>query len=183
MLQLIANMNFRLINLLLLFSTAIWSQETMTINGLGTFPATPAWSFICDDYVLNDHVSIQIAKTEKGGYLKIEVETNNNSFAIAGNLYIDLQDFSAIRCTDKGKRTVLDNQLVSYYFLNAAEMNRLQKLDITSVRFCIKGKSNKFSSQTGYFTAVNKKKFFHTTYDFKSKTHETAKEIVKLYVQ
>ncbi len=154
----------------------------MTIDKIGSFPTTPVWNFICDNYVLNDHVSIQIAKTEKGGFLKIEVETTKNTFTIAGNLYVDLEDFSAIICKDKRLRAVSGNRIVSYYSFTAAEMKRLQKLNITGIRFCIKGKSDKFSSQSGYFTAVNKIKFFRTTFDFKPKVHETAQEVLKLYV-
>lgn len=156
-------------------------QEMMTLQSR-SYPATPIWNFMCDNYVLSGIVSIQIAKTEKGGSLKIGIETNNPSYAISGNLYVDLKDFSALICTDKGMHSIEGNQIVSYYTFTLAEMNQLQKVDIESIRFFIDGKKTAFSSQTGYFTAVNKKKYFHTTYDYTIKQFETALSIRSLFM-
>lgn len=164
-----------------LISSMLLGQETMTLQS-NSYPSTPIWNFLCDNYVLSGIASIQIAKTEKGGCLKIGIESNNLSFTIAGNLYIDLKDFSAIICKDKAIRSVEGNQIVSYYTLTSAEMIRLQKFDIESIRFFINGKKTTFSSQTGYFTAVNKKKYFHTTYDFTIKQFETALSIRSLFI-
>jgi hypothetical protein len=154
-------------------TSILLGQELMTLQSK-SYPATPTWNFMCDNYVMSGIATIQIAKSEKGGYLKIAVETNNPAFAITGNVYVDLKDFTAIICTDKGLRTTEGNQIISYYTFSPAEMNRLQKVDIESVRFLINGKSTSFSSQTGYFTAFNKKKFFHTAYDSNITYYETA---------
>lgn len=161
-------------------TSVLLGQESMTVKSK-PYPATRIWSFMCDDYVLSGLASVQFAKTEKGGLLKISVETSNNTFAITGTLYVDLKDFSAIICTDKGNRTIEGNQVISYYFLTPAEMSRLQKVDIEAVRFFIGGKKTSFSSQTGYFTAVNKKKFFRTAYDTETKSYETAADIKDLF--
>ncbi len=148
-----------------------------------SYPAAHSWNFMCDNYILSGVATIQIAKSDKGGYLKIAVATNNPAFAITGNLYVDLKDFTAIICTDKGLRTTDGNQIVSYYSFSQAEMSRLQKVDIESIRFFIKGKSTSFSSQTGYFTAINKKKFFRTTYDSNTKYYETATAVKDLFLK
>ena len=176
-------MKFILMLFLWCMSTSqMWSQESSINFNSKSYPSTPIWNFMCDNYVLSGIVSIQIAKTEKGGYLKIGIETNNPSYAISGNLYVDLKDFSAILCKDKAIRSVEGNQIVSYYTFTSSEMNRLQKVDIESIRFFIDGKKTTFSSQTGYFTAVNKKKYFHTTYDFTAKNFETALSIRSLFM-
>ena len=164
-----------------LSTSTIQSQENSIIFNSKPYPSTPIWNFMCDNYVLSGIASIQIAKTEKGGCLKIGIESNNPSFTISGNLYVDLKDFSAIICKDKAIRSVEGNQIVSYYTLTSGEMNRLQKVDIESIRFFINGKKTSFSSQTGYFTAVNKKKYFHTTYDYTLKQFETALSIRSLF--
>lgn len=157
-------------------------QESMTLQSK-VYPASPKWSFMCDNYVLSGIATIQIAKSEKGGYLKIAVETNNLGFSITGNIYVDLKDFTAIICKDKGQRTIEGNQMVSYYAFSQQEMSRLQKVDIESVRFYINGKPSSFSSQTGYFTAINKKKFFHTAYDSNTKYYETAAAVRNLFLK
>lgn len=163
-------------------TSVIFGQESMTVQSK-SYPATPTWNFMCDNYVLSGIANIQIAKTEKGGYLKIAVETNNPAFAITGNLYVDLKDFTAIICTDKGLRAIEGNQIVAYYAFSQAEMNRLQKINIESIRFLINGKSTSFSSQSGYFTAINKKKFFHTTYESDTKYYETATAVQDLFLK
>lgn len=163
-------------------ASVVFGQETMTVESK-SYPASPSWKFMCDNYVLSGIATIQIAKSDKGGFLKIAVVTNNPNFFIAGNIYVDLKDFTAIICTDKGLRTIEGNQIVSYYSFSQAEMSRLQKVDIESIRFCIKGKSTSFSSQTGYFTAINKKKFFHTAYDGNTKYYETAPAVRDLLLK
>lgn len=163
-------------------TSILLGQESMTLQSK-VYPASPTWSFMCDNYVLSGIATIQIAKSEKGGYLKIAVETNNPGFSITGNIYVDLKDFTAIICKDKGQRTIEGNQMVSYYAFSQQEMSRLQKVDIESVRFYINGKSSSFSSQTGYFTAINKKKFFHTAYDGNTKYYETASAVRNLFLK
>lgn len=155
-------------------------QEIMVLPNSKSFKASPTWYFRCDNYILNDSIAVQIARTDKGGFLSVAVKSTDQSFAIAGNLYVDLKNFTSIRCTDKSIRTTRENQIISFYVFNAAEMKLLQQSDIDAIRFQIKGKKSKFSSQTGYFTAVNKKKFFHTRYNFEMKYYETANAIRNL---
>jgi hypothetical protein len=162
-----------------LLSFVLEAQESMTVNSK-SYPATPTWNFICENYAYSSLTQIQIAQTEKGGFLKITLETNDTSFAIAGNVYVDLVDVSAIVCTDKNLREVDGNKIISYYSLTAAEMNRLKKTEIQSVRYTIKGKRNKFSSQAGYFTAINKKTYFATAYNSTIKSYDTVSAIVLL---
>lgn len=179
-LKILSIVNIQVTAFLLIFSWHSWCQETMFVPRSGTYAATPRWNFVCESYVMNDSIAIQIAKTEKGGILSIEAETTNTSFAIAGNLYIDLTDFGVIICKDKSNRSVRENRIISYYYFTAAEMSRLQKTNIAAVRFCIRGKNSGFSSQTGYFTASNKRKFFRTKYDNSELQYETARAVSQL---
>ena len=143
--------------------------------------STPSWDFICENYALTGIAKVQIAKTDKGGTLKLAVETNDTTFIISGTVYIYLGDSSIIICSDKGIRESVGNQVISYYSLSTLEMNKLKKTDIQSLRFNITGNRKKFSSPTGNFTALNKKKFFITTNDSSQKSFDTAQEIAALY--
>ncbi len=165
-----------------LLSSVLYAQETMTVNSK-IYPATPTWNFICENYAYSGLTQIQIAQTEKGGLLKITVETNNTSYAIAGNVYVDLTDMSAIVCTDKNQRETHGNKTTSYYSLTATEMNRLRKTEIQAVRYYIKGIKNKFSSQTGYFTAFNKKRYFATVHDNAIKSYDTVTAMALLHTK
>lgn len=146
-----------------------------------TYPATDTWDFICEQYALNGSVKVQIAKTDKGGLLQLSVETANPTNVISGTVYLFLTDHSTITCTDKGIREVKERQIVSYYMFTAAEMNKLKTVEIESIHFNIKGASQRFNSQLGNFTAVNRKIYFATAFDKSKKSHDTAAAISKLY--
>jgi hypothetical protein len=156
------------------------TAQTLTLKGK-TYPATDSWDFICEQYALNGSAKVQIAKTDKGGLLQLSVETANPTNVISGTVYVFLTDHSTITCSDKGIREVKDGQIISYYMFTAAEMNKLKKIEIESIHFNIKGSSQKFNSQLGNFTAVNRKTYFATAFDKSKKSHDTATAISKLY--
>ena len=64
-------MKLNLALLFLAFSLPAWTQESSITLGSKSYPAAPIWNFMCDNYVISGLASIQIAKTEKGGCLKI----------------------------------------------------------------------------------------------------------------
>lgn len=163
-----------------LLTSLLSAQQTMNFN-TKSYPATPSWQFLNESYALSGSAQIQIAKTEKGGLLQLSVEATDPAFQIAGTIFLDLIDMTIIVCTDKNFHKTEGNQIISYYVLSPIEMTRLQKTDIQSVRFSIKGKQTKFSSQTGHFTAVNKKAYFATAYDRTKKSYDTAFDIHALY--
>ncbi|MFV5701286.1 hypothetical protein ACM55F_05375 [Flavobacterium sp. XS2P12] len=171
------------VRLFLLFIATIsaTSQETLSFKGSKPYRATNSWNFICENYALTGAAAIQIAKTEKGGILKLSVETTNPAFNIAGIVYVYLTDYSIITCSDKGIRGNNGNQIVSYYSFSPLEMNKIKTTDIQSIRFNIKGNANKFSSQIGNFTAFNRKPYFSTAADKTKKSYPTAAEITTLY--
>ena len=126
--------------------------------------------------------SLQIAKAEKGGLLKLGITVSNETFYIGDTVYIILEDGSYITCTDKGIREIKDKKTIAYYLLTATEMNKLKALSLTDVRFRIKGNEDAFSSKTGYFTARNKKSGFETFGTSEdSKTFDTKTAIKSLY--
>lgn len=162
-------------------SLTVSSQELMHIKNSKTYPATTSWDFISENYALTGITKIQIAKTEKGGILKIAIETTDTSFVISGIVYVYLADNTIISCSDKGSRETIGNQIISYYSFSPIEMNKLKTTDIESLHFNIKGNSKGFSSQIGNFTALNKKAYFSTAFDKTNKRFDTAKEIKSLY--
>lgn len=175
-------MNHKVLLFLLCIATiTATSQESLSFKGSKPYRATNSWNFICNNYALTGTATIQIAKSEKGGILKLAVETTNPTFNIAGTSYIYLADNFIITCSDKGIRENKENQIVSYYSLSLLEMNKIKTIDIQSIRFSIKGNSGKFSSQTGNFTAVNQKTYLSTTTDKTGNNYTTALEIKALY--
>ncbi|AWK06010.1 hypothetical protein HYN56_17970 [Flavobacterium crocinum] len=171
-------MNLKLSLLLLLFiSTFAKAQQTISVKGSTPFPATQEYTFICEKYAFTGEAKIQIAKTDKGGILKITIDTANDKARIAGGLYVDLANADVIACTDKNVKESTDGKTTSYYYFTPAEWLKLKKNDIYAVRFIIAGGSNDFGNQTGYFTAYNKMSYFSTAFDKSKKTFDTAKEI------
>ena len=168
-----------LFSTLSLFATA---QETMTAKDGKDYKATSTWNFACSDYAYTGILNVQIAKTEKGGLLKLGIDVSNETFYIGDTVYIILEDGSYITCTDKGIREIKDKKTIAYYFLTVTEMNKLKALPLTDVRFRIKGNEDVFSSKTGHFTANNKKSNFETFGSSEeSKTYNTRAEITSLY--
>ncbi|MCD9573881.1 hypothetical protein [Flavobacterium soyae] len=163
--------------LLLFISFFANAQQTMSVKGSQPFSATQDYTFICEKYAFTGETNIQIAKTDKGGILKITIATSNDKARIAGGLYVDLANADVIACVDKNVKESADGKTASYYYFTPAEFAKLKKTDIYAVRFIINGGSNTFGNETGYFTAHNKKNYFSTAYDKSKKSYDTAKEI------
>ena len=170
-----------LVVLFLIFSKPTFSQEITTHKIAEQYPTTASWNFNCENYALTGIAKVQISKTEKGGILKLTVQTTDMGFTIAGTVYVYLSDSSIIFCTDKGVRDNIGNQITSYYNFSTLEMNKLKKVNIQSLRFNIDGNQKKFSSQIGNFTALNKKISYTTDAGKTEKIYNTAKEINALY--
>ncbi|MRX69985.1 hypothetical protein SAMN06265349_10184 [Flavobacterium resistens] len=171
-------MNLKLpLFLLLLMASFANAQETISIKGSKPYPATQNYIFICEKYAFSGETNVQVAKTEKGGVLKLTINTANDQARISGGVYVDLANGDVIPCVDKNVKESADGKTTAYYYFTPAEMIKLKKTDIQAIRFIITGGSNSFGNQTGYFTAVNKSSYFSTAYDKSKKTFDTAKEI------
>ncbi|MCV9928204.1 hypothetical protein OIU83_11095 [Flavobacterium sp. LS1R49] len=171
-------MNYKtlLILSLIFLSISVNAQESLNFKGK-PYPATQTWDFICENYALSGEANVQIAKTETGGLLKLSIATTDPKLQITGVTYIYLVDNTIIVCVDKKNTEAGENKTSTFYNLSVIEMNKLKKTDIQSIRFNITGTTNKFSSQIGNFTAVNKKSYFSTKFDQSKKIFETAAEI------
>lgn len=171
-------MNFKLPLLLLLFvSTFASAQQTISIKGSAPYPATQEYPFICDKYAYSGEINVQIAKTDKGGVLKLTISTASHKAKIAGGVYVDLTNADVIACTDKNVKESADGTTTAYYYFTPAEWLKLKKTDIYAVRFIIVGGPDISGNLTGHFTAYNKMKYFSTAFDKSKKTFDTAKEI------
>ena len=166
--------------ILLLLSTFANAQETMSVKGSKGYPATQSYTFICEKYAFSGEADVQVAKTEKGGVLKLSIATANAEARIAGGVYVDLANGDVIACVDKNVKETVEGKTTSYYYFTPAEMIKLKKTDIQGIRFIIAGNSKSFGNQTGYFTAVNKMTYFSTGYDKSKKTFDTATAISTL---
>ena len=161
----------------ILISSLASGQQTMSIKGSTPYSATQEYTFIFEKYAYTGEVSVQIAKTEKGGTLKLTISVPNDKSRISGGVYVDLVNGDAIACVDKNIKETAEGKTTSYYYFTASEFAKLKKTDIQSIRFIIIGNSNSFGDQSGYFTAINKKNYFSTSYDKTKKTFNTAAEI------
>lgn len=166
--------------ILLLLSTFANAQETMSVKGSKAYPATRNYTFICEKYAFSGETDVQVAKSEKGGILKLSIVTANAEARIAGGVYVDLANGDVIACVDKNIKETVEGKTTSYYYFTPAEMIKLKKADIQGIRFIIAGNSKSFGNQTGYFTAVNKTDYFSTAYDKSKKTFDTASAISTL---
>jgi len=166
--------------ILLLLSTLANAQETMSVKGSKAYPATQNYTFICEKYAFSGETNVQVAKTEKGGILKLSIATANAEARISGGVYVDLANGDVIACVDKNVKETVEGKTTSYYYFTPAEMIKLKKADIQGIRFIIAGNSKSFGNQTGYFTAVNKTDYFSTVYDKSKKTFDTASAISTL---
>ena len=166
--------------ILLLLSTFANAQETMSVKGSKAYPATQNYTFICEKYAFSGETNVQVAKTEKGGILKLSIATANAEARISGGVYVDLANGDVIACVDKNVKETVEGKTTSYYYFTPAEMIKLKKADIQGIRFIIAGNSKSFGNQTGYFTAVNKMAYFSTGYDKSKKTFDTATAISTL---
>lgn len=166
--------------ILLLLSAFANAQEAMSVKGSKAYPATQNYTFICEKYAFSGETNVQVAKTEKGGVLKLSIATANAEARISGGVYVDLANGDVIACVDKNVKETVESKTTSYYYFTAAEMIKLKKADIQGIRFIIAGNSKSFGNQTGYFTAVNKTDYFSTVYDKSKKTFDTASAISTL---
>lgn len=162
---------------LIVVSTFAKAQQTISIKNSKPYPATEEYTFICEKYAYTGEVYVQIAKTEKGGVLKLSISIPNDKVKISGGVYVDLVNGDVIACVDKNTKETIDSKTISYYYFTPAEFVKLKKTDIQSIRFIVTGNSNSFGNQTGYFTGVNRKNYFSTAYDKSKKTFDTALEI------
>mgnify|MGYP003574873092 CR=1 FL=1 len=156
------------------------AQQTLSVKGSKPFPATETYTFICEKYAFTGEIDVQIAKTDKGGILKLTIATSNDKVRIAGGVYVDLANADVIACTDKNMKEIQEGKTTSYYYFTPAEFVKLKKTDIKAIRFILTGNSNTFGNQTGYFTAVNKKNYFSTAFDQSKKSFDTAAAISHL---
>ncbi|WP_017498524.1 hypothetical protein [Flavobacterium sp. WG21] len=172
-------MNLKLpLLIVLLISGFINAQQTVSIKGSKPFPATTNYTFICEKYVFTGETEVQIAKTDKGGVLKLSIGISNDKTQISGGVYVDLVNGDVIACVDKNIKETLDGKTTAYYYFTPAEMVKLKKTDIKAIRFIIKGNNTAaFGDQTGYFTALNKMAYFSTAFDKSKKTFDTAAAI------
>ncbi len=166
--------------LFLLFSISSFSQQTITQNGQ-QFKATNEWDFICKNYVYSGILKVQVAKTDKGGLLRLAIDVTNDEMFIGGTVYLFLDDFTIITCTDKGNRETANKTSVAYYNFTIPEMNRLKSVAIKDIRFTVKGKESSFSNRIGNFTATNKKDYFEKADKTLRNSFETEIEIKSLY--
>ena len=172
-----------LLPIIIFFTISTFGQEGIASPDKKAKLNSVNWDFICDNYALTGIAKVQITKTDKGGTITLTVETTNVSYAISGNIYVDLADNTVLPCIDRNNRYVNGNEISSTYNFSTIEMNKLKITDITTIRFNIEGKNNGFGSQTGFFTAVNRKNYFSTAYDKSKKGFDTAKEITALYAK
>jgi len=164
-----------------IYNQNISAQEMFTTPDGKQYKATKTWNFICENYALTGILKTQIAKSDKGGILKIAIDVTDAEMYIGGTVYVYLEDFTIITCTDKGIRQNSGKEAIGFYSFSATEMNRLKASPIKDIRFFIKGKETAFSNKIGNFTAKNKINYFDGYDKTIRNSYETEIEIRSLY--
>lgn len=168
------------LTLLLSCFLASHAQETIPFKDKNV-PATPEWSFVCENYVLGGACDVRIARTETGGLLRLSIPVTSVDRYIGGTVYLYLTDNTVITCTDKGLRETGDKRAISWYVFTPKEMERLKKSDIQFLRFVIRGNQAGFGSPIGFFTAENRKSYYGTFGDKAPNRFVTGEAVKTLY--
>jgi hypothetical protein len=162
--------------LVLFVSLKSVSQNMMVFKDGKSYKATPELFFNCENYVYNDTLKVQIAKSSTGGILKLSVKTSTPTVKIGDKVLLILKNGGIIHCLDKNLTTTTENETYSFFILSAAEMLLLKKQNIENIRFRIIGSTTRFGSPIGHFTANNKDLNYDLTLAPKSK-YDTVAEI------
>ena len=157
------------------------AQPETRISATHTDNATATWDFLCERYALTGILSVQLTKTAKGAGLRLSATVSDPAYYIGGTVYLFLADNTIITCTDKGMRYMQQHTAIANYVLTTAEINKLKTTRITDIRFAILGRESAFSSQTGNFTAINRKQYFDVYNDRNANAYPTETEIAELY--
>lgn len=148
----------RLLFVLLLctLSRATFAQNYFYI-GEQRYKTTPSWSFsfpggheLSMDYQgTTPFINVSIAKQSNGGYLVLSLYTFHfNQFS--GNVFLYLSDGSVIKCYDRNMGDYVNNKIIGVYLLSSAEIERLKRHRIESIRFSVK---NRFEVQSQSYIA------------------------------
>jgi hypothetical protein len=165
---------------MMVVSTQVIAQKTIIVNNSKPYPVTSTFQFICNKYAYSGELHVQIAKTEKGGILKLSIAIPQDIMRISGRVYVDLADGDVIACADRKLNETEEKLTTSYYYFTPAEFNKLKQTDIKAIRFIISGGVNTFGNQEGYFTAQNKINYFSSMLDKTTNSFNTAEEISNL---
>lgn len=170
------NKYFLVLIFLLLSTMNCLSQNNLFFKDGKNYKATPILEFICDDYVYDNILKVQIAKTPKGGILKLAIKTSGTQVKIGDKVLLILKNGAIIHCLDKNLNDATETESIVYYLLSNLEMLQLKKQNIENIRFRIIGKTSRFGSPIGHFTANNKDTNFSLDKNLKSK-YDTVSEI------
>ena len=169
----------KILLLLIFIGSQCFGQTSMQLPSGKSLNATSQWQFVCESYSYEGFLTVQIAKTEKGGIIKLSIKTSSEKLMIGDRIFVLLKNGGLVYCTDKGNRTYIDGVSSNFYAVTEAEFKLFTIHSITDIRFKIIGTQKSFDSQIGFFTASN----IPTIFDVYSKevtAIDTKTEIKKL---
>ena len=164
----------------LLSTLNCFSQNSLLFKDGRNYKATPILEFLCEDYVFDNILKVQIAKTPIGGILKLTIKTSSTQVKIGDKVLLILKNGAIIHCLDKNLNDTTETENSGYFILSNAEMLLLRKQNIENIRFRIIGTSSRFGSPVGHFTGNNKNINYSLDNNLKSK-YDTVAEIKLLH--
>ena len=145
-----------------------FSQNNLYV-GSHRFDANYTWPFTINGGWIQGDGEVTFAKHGSGGMLMLAVKDFNGN--IKGDIYIYLQDGSAIKCVDRSIKDNVDHYSMSLYYLTNVEVEKIKKSNIHDIRFAI----YKYPFGSTSYTMSNQ----YTNYGdpYNTQTNQTAIEI------
>ncbi|WP_157630087.1 hypothetical protein [Thermonema rossianum] len=144
--------------LLCTLSRATFAQNYFYI-GEQRYKATPSRSFsfpgknefLIDYDGSTPFINVSIAKRSNGGYLVLSLYCTFRFNQFSGNVFLYLSDGSVIKCYDRNMGDYVNNKIIGVYLLSPAEIERLKRHRIESIRFSVK---HRFEVQSQSYIAT-----------------------------
>jgi hypothetical protein len=117
--------------ILLLLPTYLFSQEYLYV-GTNKYKSTKAWECTIEGgYPEFGNATLSVAKKSNGAYFIVSVDTHH---PLKGTVMIYLENGDAIKCSDTEMKDQHDGFSIGIYNLSLAEVEKMKKSNIASVR-------------------------------------------------
>jgi hypothetical protein len=124
-------MKFTLTFFIFSLPIVLFSQEYLYV-GTNKYKSTSTWECTIEGgYPEFGNASLSVAKKSNGAYFVVSVDTHH---PLKGSVMIYLENGDAIKCSDTDMKDQHDGYSIGIYNLSLAEVEKMKKSNIASVR-------------------------------------------------